>query len=638
MGFYLWKEVQWCALTLVLFLPGSALHLLSLKWFNDDGDSPLLTLTLTHVLHLGILKRSVSPFSPSPTSCTWASSSGQSPPPHPRPAPGHPQVVNLPLLTHVLHLGILKRSVSPSSPSGGQSPPLTLRRSVSPSSPSGGQSPPPHLQYVQPQCHMNMSFGNDAYQIKMTHVTADCTTPGSVDHSDQPQCHMNTSFANDAPQKQMTHVTADCTTPGSVDHSDQPQCHMNTSFANDAPQKQMTHVTADCTTPGSVDHSDQPQCHMNTSFANDAPQKQPQSHMNTSVGNDANQKQILAQHTWEVDYVPKLIRTKSVIMKDTNHLDCEFYDSTMDSSDNYVPDTSLCSQLMLCLSPSGGRLWDCVRSVLLMQESGAELGAAVMQQADVAALWLLEALVLTLPQSLLQAYVLVSTDVGLMSPVALFCGLCLLSLSWALVLFSRACCLIRPGHLAMPPAALLCQLLWRFGMIAARVTCLMFFARVFRWWVCGVAGFHWLTASFWLVSQQSDICTGPWCWRAFNAVLGLVHVFLFLNVKDGPSRFRMASFYAFMLVENITLVLAAFDLFSEVSWDNMTLPTAVLSSFLIDSNGITGEMPTKDQRNVSVVKYLMSVWKHSEQRTSHKGKKLKLQGTMITLCVLLLVN
>uniref|UniRef100_A0AAV2JAL4 G protein-activated inward rectifier potassium channel 2 n=1 Tax=Knipowitschia caucasica TaxID=637954 RepID=A0AAV2JAL4_KNICA len=73
----------------------------------------------------------------------------------------------------------------------------------------------------------------------MTHVTADCTTPGSVDHSDQPQCHMNTSFANDAPQKQMTHVTADCTTPGSVDHSDQPQCHMNTSFANDAPQKQV---------------------------------------------------------------------------------------------------------------------------------------------------------------------------------------------------------------------------------------------------------------------------------------------------------------------------------------------------------------------------------------------------------------
>lgn len=26
--------------------------------------------------------------------------------------------------------------------------------------------------------------------------------------------------------------------------------------------------------------------------------------------------------------------------------------------------------------------------------------------------------------------------------------------------------------------------------------------------------------------------------------MGLVYVFLFLNVKDGPSRFRMASYYA----------------------------------------------------------------------------------------------
>ncbi|XP_058468620.1 XK-related protein 5a [Solea solea] len=232
------------------------------------------------------------------------------------------------------------------------------------------------------------------------------------------------------------------------------------------------------------------------------------------------------------------------------------------------------------------RLWDCMRMVLHMQGSVAQLGAAVMLQADVAALWLLEALVLTLPQTLLQAYIVVSTDVGYTSPVGYCCGLCVLSISWALVLYSRASCLIRPGHLAMPPAALLCQLVWRAGMLGARVTCLMFFARVFNWWVCGVIGFHWLTASFWLVSQQPDICTGPWCWCAFNGIMGLVHVFLFLNIKDGPSRYRMASFYAFMFVENATLLLAASDFLSEASWDSMTLPTTVLCSFLIGSTSL----------------------------------------------------
>lgn len=154
-----------------------------------------------------------------------------------------------------------------------------------------------------------------------------------------------------------------------------------------------------------------------------------------------------------------------------------------------------------------------MRFVLRGQDSVAEFGASIMQQADVAALWLLEALVLTLPQSLLQAYVTVSTDVGVMSPgqilsptcgtssnkhtashllfvlpVGCSCGLCLLSISWALVLYNRACCLIRPGHLAMTPAAMLCQLVWRAGMLGTRVACLMFFARVFNWWVFGVAG------------------------------------------------------------------------------------------------------------------------------------------------------
>lgn len=36
---------------------------------------------------------------------------------------------------------------------------------------------------------------------------------------------------------------------------------------------------------------------------------------------------------------------------------------------------------------------------------------------------------------------------------------------------------------------------------------------------------------------------GQCAWRGFNLILGGVHVFLFLNVKDGPSRYRMAGFY-----------------------------------------------------------------------------------------------
>uniref|UniRef100_A0A8C2JTQ9 XK-related protein n=1 Tax=Cyprinus carpio TaxID=7962 RepID=A0A8C2JTQ9_CYPCA len=199
----------------------------------------------------------------------------------------------------------------------------------------------------------------------------------------------------------------------------------------------------------------------------------------------------------------------------------------------------------------------------------------------------LSVLLMTLPQTLLQTYALTVTDYGLSSPVALCGAVCLLSLSWALVLYSRACCLIRPGHLQMPPAALLCQLLWRMGMLAARFTSLALFTRTFGCWIIGVLASHWLMAALWLVSQQTDIYVGQWSWRVFNFILGGVHVFLFLNVKDGPSRFRMVGFYTVMLLENATLLFAASDILTDASWDSLTVPTAVLCSFLL---GLTSLM------------------------------------------------
>nr|XP_046164847.1 XK-related protein 5-like [Oncorhynchus gorbuscha] len=221
------------------------------------------------------------------------------------------------------------------------------------------------------------------------------------------------------------------------------------------------------------------------------------------------------------------------------------------------------------------RLWE------TMTSTGEDRCSEIMQQADVSALRLLEALVVTLPQTVLQTYVLICTDVGLSSPVSVCFAVCLLSLSWALVLYARACSLIRPGHLPMTPAAIACRLLWRVSMLGARLATLTLFTRLFRQWVLGVIGLHWLGATFWLVSQHSDIIKTPLRWRLFNLVLGAVHIFLFLNVKDGASRCRMAGFYLVMFIENALLLLAGSDFFSVASWDSMGIPAAVFCSFLI---------------------------------------------------------
>ncbi|KAM5164228.1 XK-related protein 5 [Mantella aurantiaca] len=225
---------------------------------------------------------------------------------------------------------------------------------------------------------------------------------------------------------------------------------------------------------------------------------------------------------------------------------------------------------------------DCLR-LSLCGGGGDDTGQErdlVMKQGDLSLLRLMEALLQALPQLLLQTYIYMTQEQA--DVYAASCSLaCLLSVSWALVSFSHFLCLLRPGHLCLPWASVLCQLLWRMGMVGTRVMALVVFARVFHFWVFAVAGAHWLVMSFWLVAQQTDVISRPCYWRLFNILLGAVYVFCFINVRDGPSRYRVAIFYVIMLLENCILLLLATDFLQGAVWSNVKLSVAVMSGFLI---------------------------------------------------------
>uniref|UniRef100_A0A8C3F985 XK-related protein n=1 Tax=Chrysemys picta bellii TaxID=8478 RepID=A0A8C3F985_CHRPI len=209
-------------------------------------------------------------------------------------------------------------------------------------------------------------------------------------------------------------------------------------------------------------------------------------------------------------------------------------------------------------------------------------GDLLMQLGDLSVLRLLEALLQTLPHLLLQSYVFVAVEpTGLVPGVS--AGLSLLSLSWSLVSYSRFTCLMKPGHLYMPAAALLCQLLWRTGMLGTRVVALVLFARVYPVWVFVAAGAHWLVMSFWLVSQQTDIIASSCHWRLFNFLVGAVYIFCYINFQAGPSRYRVAVFYAIMLIENIFLLMLATDLLQGARRESLFMTGAVMAGFVIGS-------------------------------------------------------
>ncbi|XP_043918318.1 XK-related protein 5 [Protopterus annectens] len=229
------------------------------------------------------------------------------------------------------------------------------------------------------------------------------------------------------------------------------------------------------------------------------------------------------------------------------------------------------------------RFWDGVWNILKSREPSG-LGEILRRQGDLCVLRLLDSLLLSLPQLLLQTYILMvvmENNKSLLSGIS--AGLCLLSLSWSLVFYSSSMGLLKPGHLNMPGAALFCQLLWRLGMVGSRVVTFVLFARSHGYWICVAGGVHWLGCSFWLSAQQTDIVSSPCHWRFFNCALGAVHIFCFINVQDSPSRYRITAFYTIMLLENTILLLLSSDFSQEVFWDSLWRIVAVLSAFLFSS-------------------------------------------------------
>uniref|UniRef100_A0A8C5KSX4 XK-related protein n=1 Tax=Jaculus jaculus TaxID=51337 RepID=A0A8C5KSX4_JACJA len=227
------------------------------------------------------------------------------------------------------------------------------------------------------------------------------------------------------------------------------------------------------------------------------------------------------------------------------------------------------------------RHWDTATSLWQGGET-PRWGQLWLQEADLLALRLLEALLQTVPHLLLQAYVFLASDFTDIVP-GVSTLLSWSSLSWTLVSYTHFLGVMKLGHYKMLWAALLSQQLWRMGMLGTRVLSLVLFCKVYRVWVLVVGGAHWLVMTFWLVAQQSDIVESTSHWRLFNVLVGAVYILCYLNFWDSPSRSRMASFYLVMLLENIILLLLAMDFLQGALWTRLWTIAGVLSGFLIGS-------------------------------------------------------
>lgn len=93
---------------------------------------------------------------------------------------------------------------------------------------------------------------------------------------------------------------------------------------------------------------------------------------------------------------------------------------------------------------------------------------------------------------------------------------------------------------------------------------------------------HWLLMTAWLHAQATNFCgtedgnRRPLLEFLYNAVMGTVHIFCYINVKDTPSRRRMIFFYAVTLIEN-SAMMAVWYIIMTVKYEPWFMVTMIFS-------------------------------------------------------------
>ncbi|XP_042211975.1 XK-related protein 6-like isoform X3 [Homarus americanus] len=159
------------------------------------------------------------------------------------------------------------------------------------------------------------------------------------------------------------------------------------------------------------------------------------------------------------------------------------------------------------------------------------------------------------------------------------------AMSWSLVSYQDELRRTVPNKTPLSCCATTTCLFWRAAMITSRIIAIGSFTAILpagqnpqtalslSWTdsggnlvipypvvaMCILIG-HWLIMTAWLHAQGTTFCSQengsgrPVLELLYNCVMGLVHIFCYINVKDTPSRRRMVFFYTFCLIENSAII------------------------------------------------------------------------------------
>ncbi|CAF0712513.1 unnamed protein product [Brachionus calyciflorus] len=115
------------------------------------------------------------------------------------------------------------------------------------------------------------------------------------------------------------------------------------------------------------------------------------------------------------------------------------------------------------------------------------------------------------------------------------------------------------------------QFIWYLILIAPRVLSMALFASTFRSWFFMIIFTHWLIMYFWILRLKTNYCiTSEEVYSAreqifekfYDLVCSFIYIFVYFNLKAGPTRYRYLIYYIIYYCENI-LFCTCYFLFSK---------------------------------------------------------------------------
>ncbi|KAK2814963.1 hypothetical protein Q7C36_023229 [Tachysurus vachellii] len=200
--------------------------------------------------------------------------------------------------------------------------------------------------------------------------------------------------------------------------------------------------------------------------------------------------------------------------------------------------------------------------------------------ADLSMLRLMETFLESVPQLLLQAYIMLehqrTSKLQYLSMAVSF-----LNVAWSTVDYWR--CLRRslPNIDEMPggiPTAV--YLLYKTLTITARILSLALIIMLSPWNIL-VLGSLWLAGTVWAHMVKTDFCTF-WCLEElYRTVVGVILVFTFFNIKGKKTKKEMSIYYTFSTLHNFSAPLFLFLFLPRTVESDFFLP---VTAFILTSN------------------------------------------------------